>query len=497
MKTVRVGGAVAAGFGLLALAGWALGLPFLAGLGANQIPMAPSTAALFVLYGAAVFLRSRPAIGDRSRRAGVAIASSGALVASLLLILSSRGIRPAAELLGLGETATLGETPVGHMSPVTALCFLLASLSFLGSLPSSSRRAWRGEAAWWTAGLLMALSSALVLAYLMGSPFFYGGTFIPPAATTSIAFAALGAALLALAGRPVGSAARTIARPEGVPRRLLLVFVLLAAGIVTLGTLYFRDEARRYRDEVERQLAAVAELKSSELTQWRAERLGDASLFLGNTAFSALVRRAFDDPRDVEAKSQVRTWLTRVETHFAYDRAFLLDAGGAERLAVPEGRAPLSSVIARRVPEVLRSGEVAFEDFYRNEHDQRIYLNVLVPIIDERSRALGVVALRIDPETYLYPFINRWPTTARTAETLIVRRDGNDALFLNELKYQKHTALVRRVPLTSQDVAAVKAVRGMERIVEARDYRGVAVIAALRAVPGSPGSWSRAWTPPK
>ncbi len=96
------------------------------------------------------------------------------------------------------------------------------------------------------------------------------------------------------------------------------------------------------------------------------------------------------------------------------------------------------------------------------------------------------VALRIDPENYLYPFINRWPTSARTAETLIVRRDGNAALFLNELKFQKHTALTQRIPLANQDVAAVKAVLGREGIVEAIDYRGVPVVAALRKVPGSP-----------
>jgi len=67
--------------------------------------------------------------------------------------------------------------------------------------------------------------------------------------------------------------------------------------------------------------------------------------------------------------------------------------------------------------------------------------------------------LRIDPETYLYPFINRWPSPAQTAETLLVRRDGNDALFLNELKFQRLTALKQRVPLARQDVAAVKAVQ--------------------------------------
>ena len=94
--------------------------------------------------------------------------------------------------------------------------------------------------------------------------------------------------------------------------------------------------------------------------------------------------------------------------------------------------------------------------------------------------------LRIDPSVYLYPFIQRWPTPSETAETLLIRREGNEAVFLNELKFQKNTALTLRVSLDSTDLPAVKAALGQEGIVEGIDYRGVPVLAAVRAVPDSP-----------
>ena len=481
-RLVCICSVVAAGFGILALLGWALRLPFLASFGPDVIPMAPSTALLLVLYGIAALLRARLPLGRGARWASAAINSAGVLVALLLLMLSFWGIRPVAEQLGFAVAGTVGQAPVGHMSPLTAICFLLASLSFFGSLPSSPSRPWRAGAAWWTACLLLAMSCLLFLAYLFGRPLFYAVSFIPPAVTTSIAFAFLGVALLALAG-PQES---TDGPPARVPYRFVLIFALLAAGIVTLGGIFVRSDGRRYRAEVENQLSAVAELKTNELAQWRSERLGDASLFLGNTFFSALVQRVFDNPRDAEARAQLLAWLAKVQTNNLYDRLSVFDARGVERLAAPEARSPASSVIARRVPEVLRAKAVVFQDFYRNEHDQRVYLSVLVPILDERSRALGMLMFRIDPDTYLYPLLNRWPTPAQTAETLLVRREGNDVLFLNELKFQKHAALTLRMPLVRQNIAAVKAALGQEGIVEAQDYRGVPVLAALRAVPGSP-----------
>ena len=94
---------------------------------------------------------------------------------------------------------------------------------------------------------------------------------------------------------------------------------------------------------------------------------------------------------------------------------------------------------------------------------------------------IGVVSLTVDPNTYLYPFIERWPTLSETAETLLIRREGNEAVFLNELRFQENTALALRIPLETRDNPAVKVVLGEEGNVEGIDYRGVPVLAAIRA----------------
>ncbi|MCX6568099.1 MAG: PAS domain S-box protein [Candidatus Aminicenantes bacterium] len=269
---------------------------------------------------------------------------------------------------------------------------------------------------------------------------------------------------------------------------LLLVFFALTAGIVAAAFLYYRNYEKHYRVEVEHQLSAIAELKVNELADWRAERLADAAVFYKNIAFSDLVRRYFEHPKDRVALSQLRTWLSQVQAAYRYDRIMLLDTQFSKKMIIPEGEERSTSFVSPDSVEGLRSGKVVFEDFYWNEQNQRIYLKVLAPILDgsHHDRVMGILALRIDPGTYLYPFISRWPTPSRTAETLIVRRDGNDVLYLNELRFQKDTALRLRLPLGRQDVLAVKAALGQEGIAEGLDYRGVPAIAALRAVPNSP-----------
>jgi len=271
---------------------------------------------------------------------------------------------------------------------------------------------------------------------------------------------------------------------------LLLIFLLLAAGIITAGYSYYRHFAKNNRTKVEHQLNAVAELKVGDLTRWRDERVGDADIFYKNSAFYALVRRAFENPQDLKAQGQLRSWLGPMweQNQHQYDRVFLLDIRGLERISVPDDPEPVASILTQRAAETLRSGQVTIVDFYRNEYNQRIHLAVLVPVLggSDGSGAIGVLALRINPERYLYPFLSRWPTPSRTAETLLVRRDGNNALFLNELKFQTNTALNLRVPLENGELPAVKAALGQEGIVEGTDYRGIPVVADVLAIPGSP-----------
>ena len=65
---------------------------------------------------------------------------------------------------------------------------------------------------------------------------------------------------------------------------------------------------------------------------------------------------------------------------------------------------------------------MSFQDFHRNEHDRRVYLDILIPFFDEPDgrRPLGVLYPRIDPDSIIPP--ERWPVPSQTAETLLVRR---------------------------------------------------------------------------
>jgi PAS domain S-box-containing protein len=268
----------------------------------------------------------------------------------------------------------------------------------------------------------------------------------------------------------------------------LFIFVLTVIGIVVTGSLSYQVYETRFRRQVEDQISAITELKVAGLVTWRQERLGDAGILYQNPAFSDLVQHTLETPADAQARQQLQVWLDTIQGYYHYDRIFLLDTQGQEQISSPAVPGPITASVTEQAAAALASRQVIFVDFHRDTPTGPIHLAILSPIFaaQDNNRPLGVLVLQIDPNVYLYPFISQWPLPSATAETLLVRRDGKDALYLNSLRFDPDAALNLRISLDNETVPAVRAVLGYEGIMEGTDYRGNQVVADVRAIPDSP-----------
>lgn len=485
----RLCGLLAAAIGLTALLGWFADFPLLATFGSGKIPMAPSTALFFLLFGlAASFLDRIAATGRLARLLFVAGAAAATLTALLLMVLSARGIHPSAEYLGLPISGMVNGSPIGHMSPLTAFCFVLAGSALLTGLQAGPRHRWPAAAAFCCGGLVSLISFALLLAYLLGAPLLYGSGIIPPALSTSLAFLLLGISLQIVAGPSAWPHDRLASLADTrTPYVFALIFILLGAGIITASFLSFRKHEKEYRLGVEQQLSAIAELKAMRIADWLSGQQRQAEELAANPGFVLRLQRWLEQGTESE-REIVLSRLTALLSIHGYEEATLLDSG--DRVLFNQGGQTLPEELPHGMLARARAdGRVMRCDLHRDSAG-KVRLTWVIPITTppaEGGRLLATVLFASDPEQFLFPFVRSWPTPSRTAETLLVRREGNQALFLNPLRFQEDAALRLRIPLRETTIPAVQAVLGKEGVVEGLDYRGKAVVAALRPVPGS--SW--------
>ncbi|MFO1372451.1 MAG: hypothetical protein U1F42_08670 [Candidatus Competibacteraceae bacterium] len=268
-------------------------------------------------------------------------------------------------------------------------------------------------------------------------------------------------------------------------RTWAVVFVLITLALLAGGYGYYRAEAARIRQEKYQDIAAISELKISQILQWRKERLADAR----RSAASPFFQRALAEWRKTPNASGLRAdWRKRLRLEqeaYGYADVLLLDLDGNILLTASDNPDPMDPATQRAVAAALASRDTVFSDFYRSSHGH-VYLDTVVAVPDAEERPLTLLILRNNATSYLYPLIQSWPTSSRSAETLLVQREGDAVVFLNELRHQANTALSLHTPLARNDIPAVQAVLGRQGFFPGRDYRDVEVLADLHPVPGSP-----------
>jgi PAS domain S-box-containing protein len=258
-------------------------------------------------------------------------------------------------------------------------------------------------------------------------------------------------------------------------------------GIAIAGRLYYAKEKAHLADEIQRQLSAIASLKVQQIVGWRAERLGDVASIADNPLVAREVRRSLDEAADPARWRDLTTWLASLREHYQYQRAVLFDDRGQPRLDLGDPGTVEGVQERALIEEAQRTRKIVFADLERDPTSGTIHLDLLAPLsLPAEKHLVGFVLLRTDPRRYLYPLIQSWPTPSRTAETLLVRRDGDSVVFLNDLRHRPGTALSLRFPLSEERLPAAMAAREQEGLIEGRDYRGAEVLAAVRRIPGSP-----------
>jgi PAS domain S-box-containing protein len=272
---------------------------------------------------------------------------------------------------------------------------------------------------------------------------------------------------------------------------LILLAVILAIGGTGWG--YFKRQQATFLQAAETELSAIADLKVSQICQWREERLADANLLLETELMQATAREFLEDAANSEARTRLLDWMAVFQRHNRIKRIVLLDSHLQARLAIPANEGWAGPQAAQFAAVALQTNRVLISDLHAGRVSGRVNMEFLVPLVSpspQASRSLvarGVFLLEIDPNDFLFPSIQTWPTPSPTAETLLVRREGEEVVYLNELRHQTNTALRLRFALTNDpNLPAARAVLGQFGIVRSLDYRRQPVLAALRRVPDSP-----------
>ena len=275
-----------------------------------------------------------------------------------------------------------------------------------------------------------------------------------------------------------------------IPWALLFAFLGIAIIISITGFYIYNAQKAEIKSNIYSELSFISKSKLEQVTEWKNNRLGDAYKIAGNQSFISDIQKWLSNRNDKGLKQRIEKFIEVIQRDSNYSNINLIDNkfniclswGGNDKLCEYDKKNLLTA---------SKTKKILITDLHRTETYSAIHLDYIIPLVlelKEKQNLVGLMIVRIIPEKYLYPVIRSWPTASKSAEILLIRRENNHILFLNELQHKKNTALSLTAPLSDTLLPAVKAVLGQKGIFEGIDYRGVRVLADLAQIPGT--NWS-------
>jgi PAS domain S-box-containing protein len=274
---------------------------------------------------------------------------------------------------------------------------------------------------------------------------------------------------------------------EGLQGWVKVALALALLALLGGGAGFYINQKQIVQRNAKDRFYAIGQTKVNQIAAWRTDLLRDAAILSSSPLLMDVMHGYLSNPGEKTTRL-IRDYLRHIQANYPVADVLLTDPRGRILMSLSGNLEPLGGY-RDALETACQNLKPVFTELTTEDRNPVPHISTVAPVPDLRDRTgkpAGVLILVYDASRFLYPLIQSWPLPSKSAETLLVRQDGDEVLFLNNLRHQEDAALKLRIPLTRTDVPAVMAVQGMKDLVQGRDYRGEEVLAVLLPVPDSP-----------
>ena len=273
-------------------------------------------------------------------------------------------------------------------------------------------------------------------------------------------------------------------------RLLALVLVAFVLSLSGVGYLFINETRALFRDEQLRAQAAIARLRAQQVDRWLLQHTMDAQ------ALAQAIKALPFNPLAVEGDGrQILGVLLGEVLAGTPDRTgvSVLAPDGKVLIGLGEDAAPDAETM--KAVMALKTSAARFQiiDVHQVGGPKPL-LRMAFVVPGDPGDGTGppkmvVVVLTVDPTRELFQQVATWPTDSPGSEVVLVRRDGDDLIYLTApslLDNKQSAPLSHRVPMTRTGLPEAQAILHGDAVREGLDYRGIRVFSASHHVTGVP-----------
>jgi PAS domain S-box-containing protein len=279
--------------------------------------------------------------------------------------------------------------------------------------------------------------------------------------------------------------------------RKKMTLMLLASAIIPLcfvGMLGYYHARKTLESQRIEELKSIADLKAKRIEDFFSDQKKHISVAQQRPTikkYTALLAD-FSDDFSSPVYETIRGELDRAMRIYepVYDFRNVILANPAGRIVYVSDRSSAQELLGQKIPDawgksfVEGQDRIQVSDIVESKIETgRFSMIFAAPIHSEEEQFVGVAAFETDMAP-VFELIQNTTGLGETGETLIAKKDGNQALYLNPLRHDPNAALKRKIVFgKKQAIPVQKALRGSSGSGISVDYRGREVIAAWRYIP--------------
>jgi PAS domain S-box-containing protein len=260
----------------------------------------------------------------------------------------------------------------------------------------------------------------------------------------------------------------------------LVVLTLVSAFLVAAAYL------PRLEAQVQTNLQAVARLEAQELEAWLAERDGDTVNVMRDELFNQQASALVRGTASAQQHSSVKSTLERWHQSWKYTGVCLMRMDAS--VIAGSGDCSASTPDLPQHLASLQSQVLQHSGIYA-QGNGHFHIDWLAPVASENSvgaAPLAAVVFRVNANESVFSRISIGPKVGESAETLLVRRDGDRVSVLSGTVLRPEAPMSVSEPLLRAAQVSVQALlTEREGSFKGLDYRGVSVLAASYPVAGT------------
>ncbi|MBX3006771.1 MAG: PAS domain S-box protein [Melioribacteraceae bacterium] len=264
----------------------------------------------------------------------------------------------------------------------------------------------------------------------------------------------------------------------------LLLVVIFSVLIILMGYFFYLDEEKTLRQNINKQLKSVTDLKAKQVSDWFVDEMHDAEVIAQNVFITSLIEKYISD-KSFESRRSVEKFIKSLEIEHGYGH-ILVFSKNIELLASTNKNISLADDNLREhvVKAIQGKNTISTDLYYCNTH-KIIHIDFIAPVLNKDKNSIGAIVFNLNPHDYLYPTIETWPIDKKHYQTLLIKKDKKNVVICNPLPDSVNSKLDHKTPLTKNHLPQVKTVLGYEGFIDGEDYRGIPIIAYSKKVTSS------------